>query len=117
MRILDKTSDRLDLRFENCSWKNVGAADADTGQYRNVPILFHLRERRFAPNPGRVIFQDCVVIDDQDRPFIAYGTPVKDPPPLRGISGSLTVYNPHGARVDLGSEEAGQGLRVNAQTQ
>lgn len=117
VRILDKTSDRLDLRFENCSWKNVGAADADTGQYRNVPILFHLRERRFAPNPGRVIFQDCVVIDDQDRPFIAYGTPVKDPPPLRGISGSLTVHNPHGARAELGSEEAGQGLRVSGQPQ
>ena len=114
VRILDKASDRIDLRFVNCSWRNVGASDANTGDYRNVPILFHLRERRFAPRPGGVTFTDCVVIDDQDRPFIAYGTPVKEPPALIGITGNLTVTNPHGARAELGAAEPTTELRVTS---
>ena len=113
VRILDKSSDRIDLRFVNCSWKNVGAADEDTGSYRNVPILFHLRDARWTNRPGGVVFVDCVVIDDQDRPFMAYGTPVKNPPALRGVEGNLTILNPHGARIDLGSPEAATGLRIN----
>ena len=44
---------------------------------------------------------------------MAYGTPVENPPALRGVEGNLTVLNPHGARMDLGSPDAAAGLRIN----
>ena len=115
--ILDMSSANANIRFLNCTWKNVANGQLPEKWWqertRNVPIMLWLRGKVWSTKPGGVQFIDCVVRDDQDRPFIIYWGQGEDAPALHEVKGNFTAKNPNGVRVDLGSDLSGVKLRIN----
>lgn len=123
-RILDKSARSAVVRFVNCTWRNVAVGDPDSGEWdpqhpnryegvANYPIVIHLRGSSWSTQPGGIVFEDCTVFDDEDRPFLAYRAPFDNPPGLTAVSGTITVVNPHGATMELGPATKSITLRVN----
>ena len=105
-QIYDKSADRARITFYNCVWKNV-AASVDS-----APLKIYHGRMKLIQKIGGVDFVDCVVEDSKNRPFLAliekesnYG--------IYDITGTITVKNPHGIRMDLGSKTQGVTLNVN----
>lgn len=104
-RILDKSASGARVRFVNCTWKDVAQDPIDSSGFKavpNVPIMIHLRSLSWSQTPGGVDFEDCMVIDEQCRPFIAYRAPFPDAPSLHDVKGTFTVTNPETAKTDFG---------------
>lgn len=114
--ILDKSASGARVRFVNCTWKDVATGANDAGGYKgvpNVPLMIHLRDRSWSHKPGGIDFVDCMVIDEQSRPFVAYRAPFRDAPPLHDVKGSFTVKNPKAAKADLGAGAVGSRLHIS----
>ena len=79
----------------------------------NLPIMIHLRGVSWSRRPGGIEFVDCVVEDDQDRPFMAYRAVFDDSPALYDVNGNIVAKNPHGARTDMGQKLVKVDLRIN----
>lgn len=89
------------VRFVNCSWKNTWLGHHRGFAGPRVPIRLYLLRPEFVKEMGNVEFVDCTVFDDVDRPALM----VHEKASMLGVQrvrGTITVYNPHGARVDLG---------------
>ncbi len=116
LRILDKSSANAEFRFVNCTFKNVAASPSPDTSYEGVerlPIIIHLRGLSWSTRPGGLEFVDCVVEDDRNRPAMAYRATFENAPALYNVKGNITVKNPHGARVDLGSKLNNVNLNIN----
>jgi len=97
-RIYDKSADHVRVRFVNCKWnephQETAAADAAGGT-----LLIHLRRPEITRRQGGVEFVDCRVWDSLDRPALL----VDHQPETEtvDVTGTLTVHNPHRARMAL----------------
>ena len=114
-RILDKSADSARVRFVNCSWKDVAQGTVDAGGYEgvpNLPIMIHLRGFAWSRKPGGIEFVDCLLIDERNRPFIAFRAPFETAPPLHDLSGNITVSNRFEAKTDLGAQARDVSLRI-----
>lgn len=115
-RILDKSASGARVRFVNCTWKDVAQDATDSSGFKdvpNVPIMIHLRSLSWSHKPGGVDFVDCMVIDEQRRPFIAYRAPFPKAPQVHDINGNFTVTNPESAKTDLGEGAVNSKLRFS----
>ena len=115
-RVLDKSASNAQVRFVHCTWKNVAQGEVDAGGYEgvpNLPIMIHLRSPAWSRQPGGIRFVNCLVADNQDRPFIAFKAPFKNAPQLRDVRGNMTVTNPFGPRTDFGDRTGDLGLRID----
>lgn len=111
--IFDKSPDSAVLRFSNCKWANVAKIETTTYLDNNVSssaIHFFLKREKFARRFGGVEFVNCSVYDDKNRPFLRATERGKG---LHKIEGDINVYNPFGAKMELGVETKTIGLRVN----
>lgn len=117
VRLFDLSASNAKIRFANCTLKNVanGPWPEWYGEVSRVPIILWCRGR-WSTQPGGVEFVDCVVEDDQDRPFIAYEATFEDAPALYEIKGNITVRNRHGVRAALGSKLENVELRINSKS-
>ena len=82
-----------------------------------LPIHIILRDPNYSTKPGGVEFINCVIEDDQDRPFIAYRTgetgPIIPNPTLCDITGNVNVTNPYGVWTDFGPDIDNVNLLIN----
>lgn len=99
-RIYDKSAHSAKVRFTNCTWQGAWTRDDPTDPVPRVPVSLHLRRPSLTTALGGVEFVDCVVIDDADRPAVKY-TRDEGKYPLVDVTGTITVYNPHGVKGDL----------------
>ena len=70
------------------------------------PISITLRRPKLTEKFGGVEFLDCHVYDRVDRPALVVHED-ESQFGIRGISGVITVHNPHGARGDFGVNPQG----------
>ena len=95
VRVYDKSAASAHVYFTDCTFNMRGNDDAG-----DAPIRILLSRPELTRQPGGIDFENCVVIDDLDRPFLNYGS--KDETiGLRAVHGAVHVLNPHGARVDV----------------
>lgn len=110
-RIYDDAPRSVQIRFSNCSWKNAWLSEPLDYDGPKAPISIILRRPELTPRVGGVEFIDCHVYDAEDRPaLVVYGE--KGPCGVSGVSGTITVHNPHGARADLGADPQDISLQV-----
>ena len=108
-QIYDKSADRARIRFTNCSWKNTAIAENDTET--PSPLRIYLRRPELTKKHGGVDFIDCMLEDSLDRPFLS-ATEKESSYGVYDITGTITVRNPHGVRMDLGEKSKGIALNI-----
>ena len=103
--ILDKNSDAVKLRFDNCEWRYVA-----TAQFRSPIDLSWLAKIRRDMQES-IIFESCRVYDNRDRPFLRIRG--LEGGRSAGVCGDITVYSKYDTAV--GGERHGQlvGLQIN----
>lgn len=95
VRVYDKSAASAHIYFTNCTFNMRGNEDA-----ADAPVRILLSRPELTKQPGGIDFENCLVIDDQDRPFLSYGS--KDESiGLRAVHGAVQALNPQGARVDV----------------
>jgi len=107
----DKSAARARIRFMKCLWRNTAAQE---GLEPAVPFVLRGRKDRGVTALGGVDFVDCLMEDDRDRPFITAslegeGQFISD------ISGTISVSNPNGARMDIGATAKNVTIEVKKQ--
>jgi polygalacturonase len=111
VRIFDKSSTGVKVRFVNCSWRNPWiSAHRDAAEPR-VPVVIQQRRRDVTVRPGGVEFVNCYVYDDVPRSAVFYDDDSGDVP-LAEIHGKITVRNPRGARARLGPKTSNVDLQL-----
>jgi polygalacturonase len=107
LHIFQKSKDAARVRFERCTWRSVARRDPGT-----PPMLLTAWNRDTEPTLGGIDFADCDVADDRDRPFLA----IQGGAGSNGVAdvrGTLTVRNPHGARMSPDAATGGIALQVH----
>ncbi|NUQ66260.1 MAG: right-handed parallel beta-helix repeat-containing protein [Pirellulales bacterium] len=102
--VYDKSAERTRVRFVRCTWKNVA-------RKQGHPVELYLRRPQLTTTLGGVDFDDCTIIDDRDRPFLAAAEKESDFG-VTDIKGSVHVDSPAGSRVDLGPKPTDVELKV-----
>lgn len=105
----EKTDSPLKLRFSNCKFRNVGT------RYNQVPIGLTLRRKKAASQTGQIEFINCYVYDSKNRPFLR----ITDDGAGEGIydvKGNINVFNPYGAKIDLGTTDEKLSLKAKSFT-
>ncbi len=111
LKIFDKSSDRVKLRFQNCAWSGAWKSLApDYGGFR-VPVLLHLRSPEVTHRPGGVEFENCRIYDNVHRWPIAAEEDSTDFG-VRDVRGLLTVQNPVMLPAKLGNKAIRIDLKV-----
>lgn len=109
-RIYDKSADHVRVRFVNCKWnephQETAAADAAGGTR-----LIHLRRPEITRRQGGVEFVDCRVWDSLDRPGLLVEHPSETE--TVDVTGTLTIHNPHRARMALPATGADVALSID----
>jgi polygalacturonase len=103
--IWDKSVESVKLRFVNCSFKNVAAND-------KAPIKIELRRKELVQQHGGIEFANCYIFDNKDRPALL----AWEKGPAEGIydiKGTLNIFNPNGAKIELGQKADDAGLTIN----
>jgi len=101
-----KSADSARLRFLNCRYKYVETREDDSGEAdkdQPAPIVL--------TTSGGIDFMNCSVHDTLDRPAVVIddkgsGAVAHD------LTGEVTVYNPHGARMDVRCKTSKMELEV-----
>ena len=109
-----KSADRLRVRFLNCRCKDVCLKEGDpdeAGKDQPAPIQLTSDDPKVTTRHGGIDFVSCSVYDTVDRPALAFydkgsGLGVHD------LTGTITVYNPHGARMHIPCETSEMKLDV-----
>jgi len=108
-QIYDKSADRARITFTNCVWKNA-ATNVDN-KVTPAPLMIYLRRPQLTQKIGGIDFVNCVVEDSKNRPFLSLIEKESDYG-IYDITGTITVRNPHGIRMDLGSKTQGVTLKA-----
>lgn len=104
LEITHKSADGVQVRFANCTWRNVARRRAT-----EIPLQIALKPH--VQRNGGIEFAQCLVEDDKARPFIAAQTE-EQTTGVHDIKGEITVRNPHGAVAVLGNKTHNVDLRV-----
>jgi parallel beta helix pectate lyase-like protein len=95
VKVFDKSTEGVRVRFVNCSWKNPWVARHYEYSGPRVPVLIHLRRASMSADHGGVEFVDCHVYDTR------WGAPTvqfledESEVGMRAISGNITYHGPH----------------------
>ena len=105
IRLRDKDSKGVELSFRNCFISNVGVKKYTSrkgkGYDLNAPIAIFTIYQRSA-TPGGIHFENCVVLDKENRPVIVIADPIDFAPEgFSGITGTLKVSSPAQAPIQL----------------
>ena len=95
------------VRFRDCKWKNVA-----TKQHK-YPLRIILRSKEYSNQSEGIEFVNCYVYDQRDRPFLKV-IERGGSGDIYDIKGDIKVYNPYGARIDLGPTAKKLALKVNS---
>jgi hypothetical protein len=111
VRIIDKSSTGVKLRFVNCSWRNPWiSAHRDASEPR-VPILIQQRHREVTARPGGIEFVNCYVYDTVGRPTLFFDDESSEIP-LSDIHGTIAVRYPRYSRPRLGPKTSNVDLQL-----
>lgn len=113
VRVFDKSAHSAKVRFANCTWQGAWTWDDPTDPVPRVPVSLHLRRPELTKALGGVDFEHCVVIDSENRPAVNYARDEGDYP-LVDVTGTITVYNPHGVSTNLEPQAETVTLNVTA---
>ncbi|MBT4482459.1 MAG: right-handed parallel beta-helix repeat-containing protein [Candidatus Latescibacteria bacterium] len=111
-RVYDKSADRMRVRFVRCTWK--GTAGNETDDDNPAPLWIYLRRPEITRKYGGIDFIDCNIEDNRDRPFLA-ATERESSFGVNDITGTVSVKNPHGAYMNVGSNASGVTLEFKTQ--
>ncbi len=111
--LYDKSVESVAAIFENCNWRNPWRGVDRKLRTPKSAILISLLRVEIAKKQGGFLFQDCHIYDDRDQPVLVVEGK-KDAPGIRNLEGTLTVHNPHEARMDPGPEPHDVSLRIVA---
>jgi hypothetical protein len=112
VRLFDKSSTGVKVRFVNCSWRNPWVSAHRNAPEARVPILIQQRSREVTARPGGLEFVNCYVYDDVARVAVYYDDE-SGVVPLEEIHGTITVRNPRGARARLGPKTSNVDLKLD----
>ncbi|MCX6620546.1 MAG: right-handed parallel beta-helix repeat-containing protein [Acidobacteria bacterium] len=111
LKIFDKSSERVKVRLENCSWAGAWTDRApDYGGLR-VPVLLEMRGSKVTQRQGGVEFVDCHVYDNVRRWPIAADEDSSDFG-VRDVRGLLTVHNPAMLPARFGNNAVNVDLKI-----
>lgn len=102
--VYDKSAERARVRFVRCTWKNVATKQGH-------PLEISLRRPQLTTTFGGVDFDDCVIVDERDRPFLV-AVEKESNFGVSDIKGKVDVESPAGSRVDLGARPSDVELKV-----
>jgi len=111
VRIFDKSSTGVKVRFVDCSWSNPWVSAHRNATEPRVPILIQQRRREVTARPGGIEFVNCYVYDDVPRAAVFYDDD-SGALPLSEIHGTITVRNPRGTRARLGTQTTNVDLKL-----
>ena len=105
--IYDKSATAAEVRFINCKWRNVAE------KKKGTPILIHLRRESITKKHGGIVFDNCVVFDQHDRPVLKTeeGQGEKG---ATGIQGTILRSGPGEARLDITPESTDCTVQVSS---
>jgi len=92
-RIYDKSAERAQVRFIDCSFSKPWSSAADRPEAPQAAILIELRHPELTARPGGIEFLNCLVHDNLSRPGIWFEEP-KGEISLRDLSGEIFVAAP-----------------------
>ncbi len=111
VRIFDKSSTGVKVRFVNCSWRNPWiSAHRDAAEPRAAVSILQ-RRRDVTARPGGVEFVDCYIYDDAPHTTVLYDDEFGEFP-LAEVHGQITVRNPKGAQARLGAKTVNVDLKL-----
>lgn len=102
-----KKSSAIKLRFSDCKLRNVGRRSSE------VPIHLSLKRKKAVSQTGGIEFVNCYVYDEKSRPFLRI-TDAEAGEGVYDVKGEINVFNPYGAKMDLGTTDKKLGLKVNS---
>jgi len=105
-----KAAYRASIIFERCTWRRT--AKAAINGFPAVPLLVTGDFPDLSPEYGGIQFVDSVLEDQLNRNFLE----VLEPPTSSGVAnlkGTLTVLNPYGARMNLGTKSHDISLQIS----
>ncbi|MFA9477638.1 right-handed parallel beta-helix repeat-containing protein [Phycisphaerales bacterium AB-hyl4] len=119
--IYDKAAERIDLRFINCTWRDVARGNVISPRIRPermapYPITVHLPRPAFLAGThyyGGVTFENCVIEDSRDRPAVRAYANSGDLVPSN-IQGNIKVNNRFGVRYDVAEGATNIDLELSA---
>ena len=120
IHVYGKSADSVRVRFVNCRCKDACMKETDASRARrarkegyeqSAPIQLTSDNPKVTKRFGGIDFVNCSVYDTVDRPALAFydkgsGLGVHD------LTGTITVYNPHGARMHIPCETSEMKLNV-----
>ena len=101
IKVQEKSVKGARVTFTDCKVIHAATDREFGGEWS--PISLSLPTPTIVQTMGGIDFINCFVEDTYDRPAVAFVQPESDLP-LQDITGTVTVLNPHGVRVDLGRD-------------
>lgn len=103
----EKVGSPLKLRFSDCKWRNVAM------RIKEAPIYMELTRKETVSQTGGVEFSNCYIYDEKDRPFLRISD-VEGRKGIYDVRGQINVFNPYGAKMDLGTTGKMSALKVKS---
>jgi len=103
LRIYDKSSQAVRVRFVNCAFNDSWASHEDTSRAVAAPIVLALRHPELTTHFGGLDFIDCNVYDHISRPPMRFEDR-KGAGVLADVKGTILVRAPGYVPVDLGQK-------------
>ncbi len=107
LHVLDKWSNTVKLRFDNCKWQNVA-----NSRFR-APIDITLKGKKNSDQVDGIEFVNCYVYDEDNRPFLKIRN-IEGGDGTYDVRGDIKVYNPHGAKIDSEITYKKPALKINS---
>ena len=111
VRVFDKSSAGVKVRFVNCSWRNPWVSAHREAPEPRVPVLLQQRRSEVTARPGGVEFVNCYVYDHVARVAVFYDEESGEVP-LADIHGQISVRSPRGAHMRLGAKTINVDLKA-----
>jgi hypothetical protein len=103
----EKVGSPLKLRFSGCKWRNVAR------RTKEAPVHLTLKREKAKSQTGGIEFVNCYVYDEKKRSFLRI-TDVEAGEGVYDVKGQINVFNPYGAKMDLGTTGKMSGLKVKS---
>lgn len=108
---MGKAAYRAGIEFIRCTWRRTGKESYNG--FPAVPICISGLFPEQTPEYGGIRFEQCLVEDDQNRPFFMAVAPPHSAG-IANIKGTIAVVNPYGARVEWGVNPHDNALQIQS---